>query len=377
MASLQERNGSYRVQFFFRGKLHGFTIGKVSVSEAEAKAAQVDYLLMRLKQKLLTLPPDTDIVTFVQHDGTPPSSATPAAQLSPRQPITLIHLKDAYLTTHGNGTLEASSLATCGIHLTHLCRVLGDAFPLAELTLADLQGYINKRTTAKIAPVTVRKEVTTFRSAWNWGTTMGLTTDSFPTKGLRYPKIDEKTAFMTLAELKKELASGGDPETLWESVYLTAPELAALLDWVKEKGSHPWIYPLFCFTAHTGARRSELLRVMVSDVDFDRNAVTIHEKKRSRGKRTSRRVPLTPFLRDVLREWLAVHPGGPALFCQAGTVARSKKRSATTGHRGEKTRASSLKGRIAAVRRRENPLPGALTPNEIHDHFRRVLRGSE
>ena len=56
MASLQERNGSYRVLFCHHGKLHAFTIGKVERDEAENKARQVDYLLMRLKQRLLVLP---------------------------------------------------------------------------------------------------------------------------------------------------------------------------------------------------------------------------------------------------------------------------------------------------------------------------------
>ena len=69
MASLQERNGSYRVLFSHHGKLHTFTIGKVEKDEAEHKARQVDYLLMRLKQRLIVLPEGTDIVTFVEHDG--------------------------------------------------------------------------------------------------------------------------------------------------------------------------------------------------------------------------------------------------------------------------------------------------------------------
>jgi len=42
MASLQERNGSYRVRFCHNGKLHSFTIGKVRKDEAENKARQVD-----------------------------------------------------------------------------------------------------------------------------------------------------------------------------------------------------------------------------------------------------------------------------------------------------------------------------------------------
>src|SRR5262249_26294574 len=96
-----------------------------------------------------------------------------------------------------------------------------------------------------------------------------------------------------------------------------------------------------------------------------------------RKQRTTRRVPLTPFLAGVLKGWLAVHPGGPALFCQGGAVGRSRKRSRTTGHKGEKTRASSLKGRLAAVRKREVPAASALTRDEAHDHLKRTLAGSK
>ena len=111
----------------------------------------------------------------------------------------------------------------------------------------------------------------------------------------------------------------------------------------------------------------------MADVDFTGNTVLVHEKKRSRSQRTTRRVPLTPFLKKVLRAWLAVHPGGPALFCHAGTVARSKKRSQTTGHQSAKEPPVLPKGRMATVKKREQPAQAALTRNEVHDHFKRVL----
>jgi integrase len=376
MASLQERNGSYRILFCYHGKLHAFTIGKVEKDEAENKARQVDYLLMRLKQRLLVLPEGADIVTFVEHDGKPPDIGPTLAD-APRQVVTLGHLKDRYLTTHGNGTIEENSLDTCRLHLGHFARVLGEAFPMGELSLAKMQEYVNQRAKAKISPVTIRKEVATLRAAWNWGEPMDLTAGRFPSKGLRYPKADEKPPFMTMAEIERQIAAGGDPETLWEALYLQAGELVELLAHVKTKAPHPWIYPLFCFAAHTGARRSEILRALVADVDFTSNTVLVREKKRSRGQRTTRRVPLTPFLKGVLKDWLAVHPGGPALFCQVGTVARSKKRSRTTGHQSGKKRSTSLKGRMATVKKREQPAQAALTRNEVHDHFKRVLAGTK
>ena len=95
-AALQERNGSYRILFWHNGKQHTFTLGNVEESEAKSKASQVEYLLMRLKQRLVELPEGVDIVTFVEFDGEPPM--TPAgAPINPRQAVTLSQLKDRYL----------------------------------------------------------------------------------------------------------------------------------------------------------------------------------------------------------------------------------------------------------------------------------------
>ncbi len=118
--------------------------------------------------------------------------------------------------------------------------------------------------------------------------------------------------------------------------------------------------------------------MQVADVDFAGGSVIIREKKRVKGKRSTRRAPLTPLLRDALTAWLAVHPGGPTLFCQAGEVAHSKKRSRTTGHQNGKGRATTQKGRMATVKPRdEAPGPEPLTAGECHDHFKRTLAGSK
>jgi hypothetical protein len=72
MASLQERNGSFRVQFSSHGKLHGIALGRVTRAEGEPNTTQVDTLSMRLRQGLLTLPAGCDLVAFVRHDGRAP-----------------------------------------------------------------------------------------------------------------------------------------------------------------------------------------------------------------------------------------------------------------------------------------------------------------
>ena len=56
MASLQHRNGSWRVLFRFKGQLTSYSIGKVDEAEAHATKGKVEYLLLRIKQNLMTVP---------------------------------------------------------------------------------------------------------------------------------------------------------------------------------------------------------------------------------------------------------------------------------------------------------------------------------
>ena len=377
MAWLQERSESYRVVFRFQGKQRAFTLGKVSKAEAEAKLAQVDYLLMRLRQRLLTLPPGVDIETFIQFDGVPPVAAV-KERASPA--ATLDKLRDRYLEAH-SGALEANTLYTARIHLNHLADTLGCGFPLAELSATELQRHVDRRSKVGVSPVTIRKEINGLRTAWNWGKRIGLVEGPYPNDGLVYHKTDEKPPFQTMEEIARQVGRGGlaqaQIDELWECLFLTLPEIAELLEHVKAAAMHAWIYPMVCFAAHTGARRSEMLRARVDDIDFDGETVIIREKKRSKGRRTTRRAPLSPMLSAVLKEWLTVHPGGQTLFCHASIVERSRKRSRTTGHKGEKTRASSLSGRLSGVQGRDSPEVGPLSEREAHDHFKRTLSDSK
>lgn len=95
---------------------------------------------------------------------------------------------------------------------------------------------------------------------------------------------------------------------------------------------------MFVFAAHTGARRSEIVRVLPSDVDLEHGVVTIREKKRDKRKLTTRRVPLTPLLKEVLADWMKTRAKGGALFCKGDGK--------------------------------------AITPREAHNYFQRALRRS-
>ena len=99
MASLQIRSGSWRVIFRYHGLQHFVTIGEVEETEAQGVKARYEYLLRLLKQRLLTLPPGMDIVTFLRHDGKPADSTSE----STAPEITFAQFRDGYLKTIGNG----------------------------------------------------------------------------------------------------------------------------------------------------------------------------------------------------------------------------------------------------------------------------------
>jgi integrase len=108
-------------------------------------------------------------------------------------------------------------------------------------------------------------------------------------------------------------------------------------------------------------------------LDLAAKMVTIRERKRVKGRGTTRRVPLSPFLIGVLKKWLEIHPGGQYLFCHAAVVDRSNKRSRMTGYKGQKTRPKTVHGRLETVQQRGKVEISQLTPDEAHDHLKRTL----
>jgi len=364
VVSLQDRNGWFHAFFRYAGRQVSFALKTQSKKEAEAARGTIERSLRRVRDGELAPPPDgVNVAQWLLSGGRPVEPVEPAKPPTAQPAVTLQALAEQYLAANERA-LEANTLATARVHFRHLRGHFGDEFNVASLTVAGLQGYLAAR---PVSAATLRLEISTLRTAWNWAD-LGR----FPNKGLRYPKADDKPPFMTRAEIERR----GGGAALWECLFLTREDVADLLGVVASKATAPWLAPMVAFAAYTGARRSELLRVQVADVDLDARTVLIREQKRKRGQRSTRRVPLSAALHRVLSDWLAVHPGGSSLFCQAGTVRRSKKRSATTGHRGERTRCGTVAGRAAGVRRRDAVEPAAITKDEAHDHLKRTLAGT-
>ena len=184
---------------------------------------------------------------------------------------------------------------------------------MSGLTLGKLQQHISRRRQA-VAPTTIKKEIDTFRAAWNWGLRMKWVDVPFPSGGLIYPKTDEKLPFMTWEEIQRRIAAGGDADALNEALFLQPSEISELVTFAKTKKAQPWVYPAVVMAAHTGARKSEIMCVRLEDIDLADGVLTIREKKRAKGIRTTRRVPISTLLADVLKPLMERQKGKVYLF---------------------------------------------------------------
>jgi hypothetical protein len=186
MPSLEQRGNRFRLVFRHQGKKYSRRLRTTDPKQAGALLASAKAILQLLDQKMRSVPEGVDLVDFVLSGGllnAPPPPAPPAqteparkrAEKKPRrQPArTLGELVEKYKQVHSNGTMEATSLATASMHLDHVVRVLGADFCPGDLETLDLQNYVNERAKApgilgrRLSPETIRKEINTFRAAWN------------------------------------------------------------------------------------------------------------------------------------------------------------------------------------------------------------------
>jgi integrase len=332
----------YRVGFRFDGRQYRRSLKTSDAREARALLGRIEETILLIERGRLELPPDVDPATYILSDG------KRTGEEKRRERLTVKQLIDRYQAELPPGAKEESTLEGERIHFKHLLRHFRGSNIAQSLSVVDVQDYVAKRMKDRwrgkyIGSQTVKKELTTLRLVWNWAAERGYVTGPSPVRGIQYPKSDEKQIFRTAKEIELIVRRGGlsdDEEAeLWEGLYLTREETAVLLTLVEATARYPFVFPLFVFAAHTGARRSEILRARIDDFDFQSRTVQIREKKKSRSHSiTYRRVDMTQRLMQTMKSWFGDHPGGQ--FAIAG----------------------------------EGKQP--LTRDQAHDHFKRAIKGS-
>ena len=343
MATLEQRaSKTFHIIFWFNGQRFKRSLKTKDAKRARDCVTRLDDTIHRIETGQLTVPHDVDIADFLLSQGQRNGTRTQNQASTPPPRVTLKDAFAGFFESIPDGNLEENTLACMHLHKRHLLRVLKARFPLATLQQADLQTYVNKRSKEKtrsggtVCATTIRKELVTLGTMWRWAETQQLVDRPFPRRGVRLPKTKELPPFQTWQEIERQIQrdelTEAEASLLWDALYLRRSEIDELLVHVKDAAYHPFIYPMVFMAAHTGARRSELLRSRCSDFDFEANSVTIHEKKRTHGRTSTRRVPLSPALRAVMLQWIDKdHPGGNITFCLGGRIARSRIRVSTPG----------------------------------------------
>ena len=320
MASLEQRGNRYRVAFRLGGQKHQVAVKASDGKEAAACLARLEENLRLVERGRLTIPDGADVGLFLLSDG------KLEQRVKTVKVMTVGELVAKYKATFTVGVKEKNTARTEKLHLGHAERILGSSTPISQVTSATLQAYIDSRVAAKykgrsINPQTIKKEVATLKYVWNWAFRNEHVGSRFPGLVLVFPKAKLKEPFRTLDQIKSITERGGLTKNqlreLWDGLYLNPTEIVEILEHIRQRGLYSWLYPFIAAAAHTGARRSELLRAQVDDFDFTNRVVILREKKRSKERETFRSVDLTPLLERVMREYFgSVHPGGMFAFAE-------------------------------------------------------------
>ena len=333
MAWLETKGDVFRIRFRYGGTKHLLALHTSSKKEADEALARFGANLRLIERGIIDPPPDAaDAGVYIVSGGKLTGRPSETARTTR---ATLGVLFDSYLTGFPREAKEARTWKTETTHIAHLRRLLDVKLPLAEVTPKTVQGYIDARTretgrrNKPLSRETVKKELGTLSAVWNkWGVPQGLVGGPAPVTNLTFPKGVTKAPFQTREQIERQIArqalSADARAELWRCLFLTLPEVEEFLDHVRDAGRPAYVYPMVVFAAHTGARRSEVRRALVTDFDFDARTVLIREKKKDHDKvETYRTVPLSPRLEAAMREWFQRHSGGPNAICTPSRRAMS------------------------------------------------------
>lgn len=357
MASLENRTGYFSVVFRFGGEKYTRSLRTDDATEANRLLANLEQTVRDVKSGRIVLPPDADIPTFLLSDGKLTHPHVDQCDNVADVRVSLRELFELYFASLPDDALEGSTISLMKTHRSNLLRVLGNDVVTDEIDLNALDDYSRRRRqdkgrkNAKVGATTIKKELATLRQVWNWGRKRGrLVTEMPPIRDVQLPKSEERPPFQTFDEITSQIERDGlsnaEQAALWECLYLRSNEIDELLEHVRQNARHAFLFPMFVAAAHTGARRSELMRSQLADIRED--DLVIRERKRRRGQQTTRRVPMSALLKTTLSDWKRDHPGGRHTFVIA--------EPATTG---------------------DFPSAVSLTRDQAHHQFRQVLEGSK
>jgi integrase/recombinase XerD len=146
---------------------------------------------------------------------------------------------------------------------------------LEEITLQDLEDYMQSLKERGIAPVSRNRDVYIIRSFYNFCYRNDYITNNLGIK-LEAVSVPEK-----------------------ERVYLTPDEIAELISAIEE----PLVRLIVNTLYYTGMRISECLNLRLEDVNFKESVITVRNTKNKKDRQIPVHDELSPMLYDYCKNW--------------------------------------------------------------------------
>ena len=310
MPSLESRNNNYRLIFRLNGKKYSRSLETKNPRVAQSYLASLELRLQRLGNGELSVPVGADTGDFLIFGQ---QTNTSVVAKCTDDSMTIDNAWKYFAETIPKDSLEDSTLRGMEIHIRHLSRLIGSTIKLDQIDKPCLQSYIDSRSKDEgrngnnVSVQTIKKELRTLSTIWSWVREANIVSKDLPTRRLRYPKMREKPPFQTRSQIEQRIKrlklDDAEAKELWESLFLDSTEVKQVLEIAQKNVSQQVLYPMLCLAAFTGCRRSEIMRARIEDFDFHSCVMTVHEKKRVRGKHSTRTVPIQSFLGDILQNW--------------------------------------------------------------------------
>lgn len=318
MASLSRHGDVFHIRFRFRNRSYRRTLKTEAAQDAQGALHVVGKTIHQLRLGLLQVPPGLDPGDFIVSGGT--LRPTVSLKQATTRELTALYLKAE------QQRISESFVSSKQTHLNHLLEFLAKRAdqPTRDVSEDDLRRYRDLRC-GKVQETTVNKELVTLKHLYEWAVAEKYLEQS-PAAGLVLFKCEvDRDRFKTVAEIEQILERGGLSEqeqlNVWDCLYLTPQEIAAILSIVQANAVDDISFLLHAVPAYTGMRRGEILRLRWTDVDLEKAFLIARSRKQSRTKReVQRQIELHPDLQKELLTWRKRHPKGQLVFCNAATL---------------------------------------------------------
>lgn len=320
MPTLFKQNEIWHLRFYFRGKPHTKSLGRITEHKANRAKQKLEARLDDVKAGFIKPPEQADLAEFLVRGEvvSPPTVEAPAESFA--------SVKRLYLE-YAAPRRAATSLATERIHLRHFERFLGRRAdsPITDVTTADVERFMSQRR-RRVTGTTVNKELQTLRQLFDYAVKHGYARQNPTYDATRFKRTGKPHRFMTKVEIDEQIQRGGlsddEIKILHRFRYLSHKEIANLLDLASKKD--PWLHPILVALAFTGMRRGEVTALEWSDVDFGAGKLWVRSRKQSRTEEfAGRDTDMHEKLITLLRRQKKKNPKGRYVFPGEGGKALS------------------------------------------------------